>query len=224
MVGDVAEVLLHVVLDQLEPVHRQLSQRLEERLEAVVQLQDRALQLVDALDGVRPAAAGEDLPLHLVDVVLQAPHDGLVVVDDVVDDGVQHGARPVLRAGRRRCSSWARTAPSLEAAPWRTCTRNPSPEEGLDLPELDVLQLLEVAGGLQHHEEAVVVLLELGALVGLEGVLDGELVEVERLADGRELLSGRLEQPDPDEAVGLGQRGVGGRRVEASLPGGHHPT
>ena len=91
----------------------------------------------------------------------------------------------------------------------------PFAEEGLDLPELDVLQLLDVAGGLQHHEEAVVVLLELGALVGLEGVLDGELVEVERLADGGELLSRRLEQPDPDEAVGLGQRGVGGRRVEA---------
>jgi hypothetical protein len=52
-------------------------------------------------------------------------------------------------------------------------------DEHVQLAELDLLDLVEVAGGVQHQEQGVVVALELGALVGNDGVLDDELVELE---------------------------------------------
>ncbi|GAA2933755.1 hypothetical protein GCM10011428_59110 [Streptomyces violaceus] len=50
-------------------------------------------------------------------------------------------------------------------------------------------------------QERLPVPLQLGALVGLDGVLDGQRVQVEELGDARELLVGRLVQPEPDEAL-----------------------
>lgn len=44
-----------------------------------------------------------------------------------------------------------------------------------------------------------VVVLELGALMGALGVLDGQLVEAEALGDLTELLGAGLEEPQPDE-------------------------
>ena len=63
-----------------------------------------------------------------------------------------------------------------------------------------------VARRLQHDEEVAVVQLELGPLVGADGVLDGQLVQAELLAHGLELLVGRLVEPDPHEAVRLAGR------------------
>ena len=71
------------------------------------------------------------------------------------------------------------------------------------------------------------VALELGPLVGVEGVLDGQRVQAELLLDGRQLLLARLVQADPDEVAGLGgeladaarARWAGGRRRSA-CPGG----
>ena len=63
-----------------------------------------------------------------------------------------------------------------------------------------------VASRLQHHEEVAVVHLELGTLVGGDGVLHGELVQAELLAHRLELLVGRLVQADPHEAVRLAGR------------------
>ena len=77
----------------------------------------------------------------------------------------------------------------------------PSPDEDQDLAELDGLLRVEVARGLQDDEERVVVRLELGPLVGLDGVLDGELVELELAPHRLELLFGRLEEPDPPEGA-----------------------
>jgi hypothetical protein len=76
----------------------------------------------------------------------------------------------------------------------------------------DDLLGLDVAGRLQHREHGVVVDLELGALVGLDGVLDGELVEVELAPDRVELGLVGLVQADPDEGVLVpGPRERGGR-------------
>src|SRR4051794_15759730 len=82
-------------------------------------------------------------------------------------------------------------------------------QEDVDLPEVDALLLLVVARRLQHHEVAALVLLDLRALVLASGVFDGELGEVEGLGDPRQLFVGRMQEPDPDEAV-AGARELGG--------------
>ena len=54
-------------------------------------------------------------------------------------------------------------------------------DEEQDLAQLDDLDRIDVAGGLEHDEEGVVVDVELGPLVGVDGVLDRQLVEIELL-------------------------------------------
>lgn len=76
-------------------------------------------------------------------------------------------------------------------------------DEDVKLAELDLLRGVEVARRAQDDEEGVAVALQLGALVGLEGVLDGELVEVELGGQGVELGLGGAVQADPGHAVGL---------------------
>ena len=71
------------------------------------------------------------------------------------------------------------------------------PHEDVDLPELDLLGGIQVAGWPQDHEQGLAVALQLWPLVGLHGVLDGQLVELELLGYGGELLLGRPVETDP---------------------------
>ena len=57
------------------------------------------------------------------------------------------------------------------------------PHEDVDLPELDLLGVVEVSGWPQDDEQSLSVALELWSLVGLQGVFDGQLVEFELLCD-----------------------------------------
>ena len=75
------------------------------------------------------------------------------------------------------------------------------PDEQHDLVDVDHLFVVHVAGRLQHHEQVVAVALELRPLVGVDGVLDGEGVEVEGAGDVVELVRRGLVQTDPDEAA-----------------------
>lgn len=59
--------------------------------------------------------------------------------------------------------------------------------------------------GLYHDEQRVAVGLDLGALVGVVGILDGEVVQVELFLQLFQQRFVRLVQADPDEAVVLGQ-------------------
>ena len=77
--------------------------------------------------------------------------------------------------------------------------RKSSPDEEHHLADVDELLVTEVADRLDDEEERVAVDLELRPLVGADGVLDRELVEVELAPDGLELLLGRLDEADPDE-------------------------
>jgi hypothetical protein len=69
-------------------------------------------------------------------------------------------------------------------------------DEHLGLAELDLLHVVEVAGRLEHQEDRFVVALQLGHLVGLEGVFDRQRMELEGGADLGELGLCRLEQAD----------------------------
>ncbi|MFI0487000.1 hypothetical protein [Actinomadura sp. 9N215] len=66
------------------------------------------------------------------------------------------------------------------------------PAEGL--ADLDVGGLVVVVDGFQDGEDGVVVALDFWALVGVDGVLDGQRMELDLLLDEVELLGGRLEQ------------------------------
>ena len=82
-------------------------------------------------------------------------------------------------------------------------------DEQQDLADLDDSSVVDVAHGLQHHEQRVAVHLELRPLVRVDRVLDRERMQVELLANGVELLLGRLEQPDPHEGA-IAPAGKGG--------------
>ena len=91
----------------------------------------------------------------------------------------------------------------------------PGADEDRDLAELDLLALVDVAGRAQHDErDAAVVLLDLRAQVEALRVLDGELVQPERVLHVRELLLGRLDHAEPDEPVVV-------RQIEAASRGLH---
>ena len=72
-------------------------------------------------------------------------------------------------------------------------------DEQQDLADLHGLAVVVVTGGLQHHEQRAVVVLDLGPLVRLDRVLDCELVEMELARHGVELLWARLLEADPHE-------------------------
>src|SRR4029450_4929976 len=57
--------------------------------------------------------------------------------------------------------------------------------------------------GAESHEERVPVALQLGPLMGEQGVLDGQLVETELALHGLEELRARLVEAEPHEAVRL---------------------
>ena len=74
--------------------------------------------------------------------------------------------------------------------------------------------VLDVLHRDEDDEQRVVVALELRSLMGVDGVFDGERVQVELGGDAGELLGGRLVQAEPDESVllpgGPGWRACGG--------------
>ncbi len=66
------------------------------------------------------------------------------------------------------------------------------PNEQVQLAELDLLDVVEIASRAQDDEQGVAVALELGPLVRLHGVLDRELVQVELRRERHQLArSGR---------------------------------
>ena len=80
----------------------------------------------------------------------------------------------------------------------------------MDLAELDLLDLVQVAGGAQHREQGVAVAFQLGSLVGDDGVLDRQLVQAELLGHGQQLRLGRPVEPDPGHRARLVAQAQGG--------------
>ena len=86
---DVTEVRTHVLVRELVSSPRQGVDGLDQRRDCVVKLEDLALELVDALGGVA-SRLGEHLPLDLPDGAVDACDHGRIVVDDAIDDRVEH--------------------------------------------------------------------------------------------------------------------------------------
>ena len=177
----------------------QPEERRGQGLDGGQQVEHLADELVDLARGLL-AGVAEHVPFQLALALLQRVEDGLVVVDDAVGDGVQHRARTELEE----------IGPALgllpdagERARLAVADRHHEvlTEEHGDLAEAQLAAGPVVAGGAQHHEERVVVDLELGPDVVAQGVLHGELVEVEHLLRRRDLVRGRHVQAEPHEGL-----------------------
>jgi hypothetical protein len=174
----------------------QLDEDLLQRLDGPLERDDLPGQLVDAPRHVRVAA--EDLHLDLVDVVLQAVEDGEVVVDDPVQHRVEHRHRAVREQVRVALQPVADlTELRLGGVP--DGDDEVRAEEQVHLADLDDLVGVDVAGRAQHHELGAAVALQLGALVGVDGVLDRQRVQPELRRDLVDLVDARPQHADPAE-------------------------
>ena len=109
-------------------------------------------------------------------------HDRGVAVDDAVEDGVQHrlgAAAEQVRVALHAAAHGGEVGRLAVA----DGDDEVGADEDVDLAELDLLDVVEVARRAQDHEERVAVALELGPLVGDDGVLDGQLVQAELVGD-----------------------------------------
>ena len=145
-------------------------EHVEQRAGGALELDDLAGQLVDAPRHVGVAA--EDLGLDLVDVVLQAGDHRRVPVDDPSRIAYSTASGP------RRSRSGSLLQPAAHRGQVGRLAvpdgdDEVGPDEDVELAELDLLDVVEVAGGPQDHEQGVAVALELGPLVGDDRVLDG---------------------------------------------------
>jgi hypothetical protein len=145
------------------------------------------------------AGAAEHLRLDVVDVLGDAVNGLLVAVHDQVRGPVQHTGGAVLeelRAGQVELGAHPAQHVGL-AVPDRH-HEAPAEEDG-QLGDVDDLVVVDVADRLEHHEQHVVVGLELGPLVRLDGVLDRQVRQPELVGYRGDVLGGGLLQPDPDE-------------------------
>ena len=147
--------------------------------------------------------AAEDLGLEPLEIGLEPGEDGEIAVHDRVHDGVEDearsprevlglglGARPdVLEAVRRLAAHRQHVVATDEDGHFA------DDEVAVRVGRVDVDRL-------QHGEHARPVFLDLGPLVALPRVLDGEFVQAELLGHQREFLIAGFEQRHPDEAIG----------------------
>ena len=75
------------------------------------------------------------------------------------------------------------------------------PDKDVRLPELEMMRLADQLRRAQHHEEAILILLELRPLVRAVGVLDGQVVEAKFFLNLAQQLLVRLVQANPDKSV-----------------------
>jgi hypothetical protein len=161
------------------------------------------LELVEPADVVG-ALGAEHRGLELVDVLGHRARHVDEVVDDVVGDGIEDGGRAqpqqvplLLQAGPQVGE------PRVLAVPHGDHVVRA--EEHHDLAGVDHLAgrgqllVLHVPRGLEHHEQGFVVVLELGSLVGVDRVLDGQRVQPVLRTDRAELLLRRLVHAQPHE-------------------------
>ena len=201
------------VLAVLAEPPAQLREDVAQRLDGAVEGDDLAGELVDPLRHRRVAA--EDLLLDLVDVVLQALEHGQVVVDDPVQHAPEHRVRAVGEQLRVVLEALAdHREVRLVGVP--DGDRELGPEEQVQLAELDHLDGVDVAGGAQHDEGGVAVALQLGPLVLVDGVLDGQLVQVELVGDGVDLVASGAQHADPGEAAAV--VGAAAQRARTRCP------
>src|SRR4051794_36576401 len=150
--------------------------------------------------GVGAPLRGEDLRLELLQLQLDVVGDLLVVVDDGVADAVEHGRGPVAQQITVALETAANRFEDRVAAVLNR-DHEVLPGEQHDLAGDQLGPGLVVVQRLEHDEQAFVVNVEFGPLVGVDRVLDRQWVRREVQREVVELVVGRLVQPEPSEAA-----------------------
>jgi hypothetical protein len=73
--------------------------------------------------------------------------------------------------------------------------------EEKDFAQLDYLYGIDITSRLQDHKERVVIDIELGSLMGMDGVLHRQLMQTKLLPHRFEFLLGGFVEPDPTERL-----------------------
>src|SRR3990172_1403997 len=208
MIVDVAEVVLQTRIHGRRFTLGEPFEGVEERLCALVELEDLALQVVDARSRILPGR-GEHHRLQLLDVVVEAGQHRRVVVDHLVGNRVEDSSRTERQEVRTQLQAPASVGQGTSGAVPDVHDEVPADEE-LDFTQLDDLFGVHVTRRLQHHEQDVAVQLQLRPLMGANGVFHRQFVELELLPDRLELLRGGFEHPDPHKGARLsgGQSGT----------------
>ena len=113
---------------------------------------------------------------------------------------------------RARNSGWdsirRRTRARSGDSAWRTVTTKSAPVKTWISPNSHLFHVVEVPGRAQHQEEGVAVVFQLGPLMAGERVVHRQVVQVELLGHGAQLLGVRPVEPDPRHALALPQHEV----------------
>ena len=110
-------------------------------------------------------------------------------------------SRPEAEQLRLRLQARAHLAPGPGDSACRIGDDEVRPDEHVHLAELDPLALVDVARRSEHDEQDVAVALQLGPLVGRDGVLDRERVQLELACDRRDLGVVGPVEADPGHAA-----------------------
>ena len=73
-------------------------------------------------------------------------------------------------------------------------------DEDVGFPEVDAA--FDELRGARHDKKSVAILLDLGALMRLAGILDGQIMEPELGLHPRQQFEARFEEPDPHRVTG----------------------
>src|SRR5262249_34046262 len=150
VVMHVAEIRLHLRVELREAGAGEDLDRLEQRDDGAVQLQHVALPGEDPLGRVA-ARAREDVALDAADRRVERLDNRFVAVDDAIDDGIQHGARPAIEYVRLRLQLPANTV-EVELTVANGDDEVIADEEE-HLAEADVVGLGVPTGGLQDEQK-----------------------------------------------------------------------
>ena len=144
-----------------------------------IEVRDLAAQIIDPFG--RCDRAGEDGALDLFDVGFEVGDDGAIALDHLVQDRPEHRVSAkckqfgVLFESRARAVQLARDTLSNRDDEIRA-------DEDADLAEIDLATVMVVAGGAQDDQlHPGFVFFDLRAQVKALGVLDGKLVQTERI-------------------------------------------
>ena len=154
-----AQIAAHLQVDVVRLLLDETLQRPGQRLRGLVELDHLAGELVDSPGDVGMVL--EDLDLDLVDVVREAVDHRDIVVHDAVHDRVEDRVRPLAEQFRPALEPPAHLYQLVRLAV-RTVTMKSDPTKAWTSPNSTIFVLLDVAGGLDHHEERLAVALDLG--------------------------------------------------------------
>ena len=138
--------------------------------------------------------------LDLFDIVFEFGDHGRIPTDNLVENGPQHRVGAEFEQLRMLFEAASR---STQFAGNSLTHRNHEirTDKNADLAEVDFLAGVVIASGAKNDQFHIrLEVLDLRPQVKSAGILDGQLVQAERVPDPVHLFASRLEHPEPHES------------------------